>query len=268
SLAELQMSAAARKQAKKTSSKTAPMLTAATVDLDEVLQNVMLNLPTTQTSYNVYVRKFLEYLGQTALTPLQKSWLADKLMGGFIYALGVKEDHAPHFLKGASASLGTELLRFELPGIYTSPHLYPICKKVIKDWHNANKLTPWVKEKAQGFSNLAIAEILSLLHKTPQELRDLALICVSLFTGLRMQDLHRLFERNVEHLQMEGKTPRRFKLTMEVTKTNRGGVDLTLQESTVIVPCICMEGQDMTTAEGKAARKAFIARIKRQFDCP
>jgi hypothetical protein len=125
-----------------------------------------------------------------------------------------------------------------------------------------------VKEKAPGFSNLAIAEILSLLHETPQQLRDLALICVSLFTGLCMQDLHRLFERNIEHLQMEGKTPRRFKLTMEVTKTNRGGVDLTLQESTVIVPCICMEGQDMTTAEGKAARKAFIARIKKQFDCP
>jgi hypothetical protein len=43
-----------------------------------------------------------------------------------------------------------------------------------------------------------------------------------------VQDLHQLFERNVVHLEMEGKTPRRFKLTMEVTKTNCGGVDLTL----------------------------------------
>ncbi|KAJ1384144.1 hypothetical protein B484DRAFT_410902 [Ochromonadaceae sp. CCMP2298] len=142
------MSAAARKQAKKTTSKKAPMLTVATVDLDVVLQNVMLNLPATQTSYNVYVRKFLLYLDQTEATPLQKQWLTDKLMAGFLYALGVKEERAPHFLKGASASLGTELLRFDLPGIYTSPHLYPVCKKVIKDWHNANKLDPWVKEKA------------------------------------------------------------------------------------------------------------------------
>jgi hypothetical protein len=60
---------------------------------------------------------------------------------------------------------------------------------------------------------------------------------------------------------MEGKTPRRFKLTMEVTKTNRGGVDITLQESVVVVPCICMEGHDMDTPEGKAARKIFISHI-------
>jgi hypothetical protein len=77
--------------------------------------------------------------------------------------------------------------------------------------------------------------MLSLLHGTPHQLRDLALICVALFTGLRMQDLHRLFERNVEHLPMENKTPRRFRLTMEVTKTNRGGVDITQQESVVVV---------------------------------
>jgi hypothetical protein len=124
-----------------------------------------------------------------------------------------------------------------------------------------------VKSKAQGFSNLAIAEVLTLPHDTPQELRDIALICVSMFTGLRMQDLHRFYERNVECLQMEGKTPRRYKLTMEVTKTNRGGVNITLEESVVVVPCICMEGHDMDTPEGKTARKAFLARVKKQFDC-
>jgi hypothetical protein len=103
------MSVAARRKGK-TTSKKVPMLTAATVDLDVVLQNVM--LPATQTSYNVYVRKFLVYLDQTEATPLQKQWFTDKLMAGFLYALGVKEEHAPHFLKAASAALGTELTRF------------------------------------------------------------------------------------------------------------------------------------------------------------
>jgi hypothetical protein len=52
-----------------------------------------------------------------------------------------------------------------------------------------------------------------------------------------------------------------------VTKTNCGGVDITQQESVVVVPCICMEGHDMDTPEGRAARKSFMGRIKKQFDC-
>jgi hypothetical protein len=125
------MSAAARKKAR-VEGKTKPMQTVEDVDLDQVLESIMLNLPETQKSYNVCVRKFLLYLNQTTATPIQKEWLTDRMMGGFFFAQGVKEDHAPHFLKGASASLGTELVRFDLPGIYTSPHLYPVCKKVIK----------------------------------------------------------------------------------------------------------------------------------------
>jgi hypothetical protein len=128
---QLQMSAAQRKKAR-TEGKKAAMQTVENVDLELVLANVMLNLPKTQKGYNVYVRKFLAYMNQTTLMPIHKEWLTDRLMGGFIFAPGVQEDHAQHFLKGTSASLGTELVRFELPEIYTSPHLYPVCKKVIK----------------------------------------------------------------------------------------------------------------------------------------
>jgi hypothetical protein len=58
---KFQMSAAQRKKAR-AEGKKAPMQTVENVDLELVLENVMLNLPETQKSYNVYVRKFLAYM--------------------------------------------------------------------------------------------------------------------------------------------------------------------------------------------------------------
>jgi hypothetical protein len=95
-----------------------------------------------------------------------------------------------------------------------------------------------------------MGEILTLSQSSDFDLRDVALVSVSCFSGLCMQDIERLYKRNVLQLAPgpDG-APRRFQLTLEVAKNDRDGSKRTAQEKICILPCLCHIG--LTKAEEK-----------------
>jgi hypothetical protein len=95
-----------------------------------------------------------------------------------------------------------------------------------------------------------MGQILTLSQSTDYDLRDMAVVSVSCFTGLRMQDIERLYERIVEQLAPgpDG-APRRYQLTLEVAKNDRDGTKRTAPEKLCILPCICHIG--LTKAKEK-----------------
>jgi hypothetical protein len=105
--------------------------------------------------------------------------------------------------------------------------------------------------------------MVALPRNTPTALRDIALVLTTCFTGLRMQDLERICERNIEQKAMDPQTkaPRRFEFTLEVMKTNLDGTKILISEAPVMVPCICMTAMDNTEL------KAFKKQLKAQWDC-
>jgi hypothetical protein len=128
------------------------------------------------------------------------------------------------------------------------------------------KATPYHVEKAEGFGVAAVGEILAMPRLTHSDLRDIAIVATVNFTGFRMQDVERIYERNVEKLPAEpaGGAPRRFQFTLEQQKTNLTGLTLTEVEKTVMVPRICH--LEMTPKE----TSTFLTRCQgnANFKCP
>jgi hypothetical protein len=102
------------------------------IDIAQVVKDAQINIPATQKSYSVYIKKFRVALKQKEDTPIVAEFMTDDNIASFLFTLGNFNNHGPCHLKGASAALGTELVRLELPGIYTSKHQYPRTAIVIK----------------------------------------------------------------------------------------------------------------------------------------
>ncbi|KAJ1433143.1 hypothetical protein B484DRAFT_394668 [Ochromonadaceae sp. CCMP2298] len=220
------------------------------IDLDEVLAGAQINIPATEASYSTYIVKYRKFIKLEKGANIPPTCLTDPLIAKFLHWLGEAHEHKPHHLKSASAALGAELVRHALPGIYKSPHLYTKTALVIRTWHTILKINPYFVEKAEGFSVPAMGHILTLSQASDFDLRDVAVVSVSCFTGLRMQDIERLYERNV--LQLPPGTdgaPRCFQLTHEVAKNDRDGTKRTAQDKLCILPCICHIG--LTKGEEK-----------------
>ncbi|KAJ1407527.1 hypothetical protein B484DRAFT_436464, partial [Ochromonadaceae sp. CCMP2298] len=211
------------------------------IDLDEVLAGAQINIPATEASYSTYLVKYRKFMKLEKGAAIPATCLTDPLIAKFIHWLGEAHEHKPHHLKSASAALGAELVRHALPGIYKSPHLYT--KTALGT--RSSRSTHTSSTRLRGS-----AKILTLSQSTDYDLRDVAMVSVSCFTGLRMQDIERLYERNVEQLAPgpDG-APRRYQLTLEVAKNDRDGTKRTAPEKICILPCICHIG--LSKAEGK-----------------
>jgi hypothetical protein len=240
------------------------------IDLDEVLAGSKMQIDSTANSYGTYINYFRVFMGFGKKDEILREHLTDQLIAKFMIYLMTKMEHKPHHLKSSSAALCAELLRVGGPGIYDNRPLYPYTIKMmnvstivinytlnlinttstLQKWRTQLKIHPYHVEQSEGFSVAAVAEMLSLVRNTHLWLRDLAIVVVSNFTGLRMQDIERLCERNVVKMQPgPNDAPKRWELSMEVAKNNRSGVGMTEEESVVMVPCICH--LEMTAPETK-----------------
>ncbi|KAJ1418842.1 hypothetical protein B484DRAFT_400346 [Ochromonadaceae sp. CCMP2298] len=208
------------------------------IDLDEVLAGSKMQIDSTANSYGTYTNHLRVFLCMGKKEEIMKEHLTDELIAKFIFYLMTKMKHKPHHLKSSSAALGAELLRVRNLGIYDNRALYPYTIKMMKKWRVQLKIHPYHVEQSEGFSVAAVAEILALVRNTHLWLRDIAIVVVTNFTGLRMQDIERLCERNVVKMQPgPNDAPRCWELTMEVAKNNHSGAGMTEEESVVMHAC-------------------------------
>jgi hypothetical protein len=112
--------------------------------------------------------------------------------------------------------------------------------------------------------------MLALPLTSDHQLRDVALCLTMIFTGMRAQDLHRIKEKNVTWLPMDGKVARRYVLTMEVTKTNRDGSLLKTKPSDArcVLPCLCLENMETKEANKFKAQQRKFPKTPCLWDCP
>ncbi|KAJ1399365.1 hypothetical protein B484DRAFT_406332 [Ochromonadaceae sp. CCMP2298] len=219
------------------------------VNLDGAIAAAKLDTDATERSYKTYKDKFRKFMKLPKDAPILPEHLTDRIIAAFFHALGNWGNHMPYHLKTGSAAVGSELVRSKLPGLYKQASHYP-------DTHIVVKISPHYANKATGFSLVAMGAMLGLSIESHQDLQTLTIVVVACWTGLRMQDIHRLKERCLTLIgQGPDDEPRRWQIRMDVAKNDRDGTHMTEEQRTVLVPCLCH--QELT--KGKADKfKALV----------
>ena len=75
-------------------------------------------------------------------------------------------------------------------------------------------------KKAQGFNEEQLAAILELNFENHQDLQALACVCMTCFTGIRIEDLHQANNSDLTRTPSSNKNPRNMKLQLLKTKND------------------------------------------------
>ena len=111
------------------------MLVASEMDLQEMLNEGSDNIPATQASYAVTLKKFSKFVETDEYNVngamIKKEFFTDDKIAKFLISLGIASDHKPHALKSARAALGYALSVHALPNMRETSQLYPNTTRAI-----------------------------------------------------------------------------------------------------------------------------------------
>lgn len=101
------------------------------------------------------------------------------------------------------------------------------------------RATPHFVKKAEGFNEVQLAAILELEIQNHMDLQALACVCVTCFTGIRIEDLHRANSSDISRTPPSNKNPRNWKLILLKTKNDPDGTG-PVENRTWVIPCCCL----------------------------
>lgn len=85
--------------------------------------NLPLNTDDTALQYACYLKKFAEFVGQTGVLNCgiyaDKSFFTDENIGEFLLNHFNEKEYRPHYKKAILAAIGSGLLYYGLPGIFS-----------------------------------------------------------------------------------------------------------------------------------------------------
>jgi hypothetical protein len=256
------------------------------VDNSEEIATGMVNIPATEKSYETFVRKFRGYVGLAENERVQEDALTDHNFANFLLAVGKEHDWKPHFRKASMAAIGSMLKNRNLDKLFDSPHLYRETHRVImvritfttfiqlqtnlirstlhlQRWRCELKINPYHAVGSQAYCAAALAAILQLLRSSPLEQRDSAVVILTCFTSLRIEDVEGMLERMVTVKPANKTQPRRVIIVLDKTKNDKTGSG-PVAGRTFALPCTC--SLDMDVAE--TAQFAQLCKSNTKHPCP
>ncbi|KAJ1418191.1 hypothetical protein B484DRAFT_400557 [Ochromonadaceae sp. CCMP2298] len=205
------------------------------VDNSEEIATGMVNIPATEKSYETIVRKFRGY----------------------------EHDWKPHFRKASMAAIGSMLKNRNLDKLFDSPHLYRETHRVIMRWRCELKINPYHAVGSQAYCAAALAAMLQLLRSSPLEQRDSAVVILTCFTSLRIEDVEGMKERMLTVKPANKSHPRRIVMVLDHTKNDKTGQG-PVAGRTYVLPCTC--ALDMDAEE--TAKFAQLCKTNIKHPCP
>ncbi|KAJ1394749.1 hypothetical protein B484DRAFT_407796 [Ochromonadaceae sp. CCMP2298] len=206
------------------------------VDNSEEIENGMVNIPATEKSYETFVRKFRGYVGFEAKERVPADALNDHNFSNFLLAVGKEHDGKPHFRKAAMAAIGSMLKKHNIDKLFESPHLYRETHRVITRWLCELKINPYYAVGSMAYCAPALAAILQLVNTSPQEQRDSAVVILTCFTSLRIEDVEGMKERMLTIKPANKSHPHHIVVVLDKTKNDKTGQG-PVAGRTFVLPC-------------------------------
>ena len=111
-------------------------MSSSNMNIAQEINELSLNTDNTAQQYACYLKKFAVFVGQTGVLTAgiyaDKSFFTDENIGGFLLKYFNEKDSRPHFKKVILAAIGSGLLFYGLPGIFSSFGVYPLTMKMKK----------------------------------------------------------------------------------------------------------------------------------------
>ena len=105
-------------------------------------------------------------------------------------------------------------------------------------------------KKTQPFTLAGLSCVLELQSKTPEELRDQALVSFICFTSMRIEDVDFAKTKELQIKAADNDNCRRIVAELARTKNDKSGKG-PVSGRTFVLPCICME--DLPAPEKKSS---------------
>ncbi|KAJ1393779.1 hypothetical protein B484DRAFT_276235, partial [Ochromonadaceae sp. CCMP2298] len=166
-------------------------------DNTEEIANGMINIPATEKTYETVIRKIRGFVGVPVNETIPSDLLTDHTFSNFLLKLGKEHEWKPHFRKVAQAAIRALLKKAGIPLLFDRMDLWTATHRVLARWACELKITPYHKEGSTPYSAEVLGMILKLICSTPEEIRDHAVVLLTCFTSLRIEDVDFMKERNI-----------------------------------------------------------------------
>ncbi|KAJ1390642.1 hypothetical protein B484DRAFT_473565, partial [Ochromonadaceae sp. CCMP2298] len=144
------------------------------VDTAQEIADGPIHLAATGDSYEVYIRKYREYVEVGADEPVPGDKLGDYAVSNFLLALAKEHQWKPHFKKAAQAAIRSMQLRAKVPLLFERKDLYMESHLVLARWGAELKTTPYHKTSATPYCAQALGRIMGMVRNSHEQYRDVA----------------------------------------------------------------------------------------------